>query len=93
MMEEESERVREENIQVFNIENILVYTHGKKTRMGSQPTSSSLQWWLSVTMVAFNIPSNLSPICSSTLARRPLKTLAKMSEMKHRMKSNGVKEC
>jgi hypothetical protein len=75
---EEWERVGEENIQVFNIENIQVYnTWKKKARMGLEPTSSALQWWLNVTMVAFNLPSKLSQICSSTTSKKPTQNPSK----------------
>ena len=80
-MEEESERVREENIQVFNIENIQVYNTWKKTNEGlraylfSSPMvvecnygslQSLFQALTESQMETFNLPSKLSQIYSTT---------------------------
>jgi hypothetical protein len=64
MMEEKWERVGEEtSLQHMHLKK-------KKTRKKNghqEPTSLALQWWLNMTMVAFNLPSKLSQMVAFNL--------------------------
>ena len=52
-------RVGEENIQDLKFNIVVEKNLNTNKERDLEPTSLTLQWWLNVSMTAFNLPSNL----------------------------------